>query len=140
MPFTVDQLRRIHDRTDGNCHICGKKTYFNNYGKFGARGAWEVEHSVCKANGGTSHGNNLYAAHISCNRSKGTCTSRTARSHNGRSRAPLSKDRKDNLQTANTAGGAAVGALIGTAFGPGGTLLGALVGGLLGNSIDPETR
>jgi 5-methylcytosine-specific restriction endonuclease McrA len=37
----------------------------------GERGVWEVEHSVARAKCGSNHGNNLYAACITCNRSKG---------------------------------------------------------------------
>jgi 5-methylcytosine-specific restriction endonuclease McrA len=52
------------------------KLAFTNYGKRGARAAWEVDHSRAKANGGTDHLNNLMPACIPCNREKGTLTSR----------------------------------------------------------------
>jgi 5-methylcytosine-specific restriction endonuclease McrA len=70
------QLRAIYDRTEGQCHNCRKRLTFRNYGLFGKRGAWEIEHSVAQARGGTDHGNNLFAACISCNRSKGDSSSR----------------------------------------------------------------
>ena len=80
MVFTDDQLDAIYDRTSGYCHICRKKLAFKNYGKLGQRGAWEVEHSRAQAKGGTDRLNNLYPACITCNRRKGTRTTRTLRS------------------------------------------------------------
>jgi 5-methylcytosine-specific restriction endonuclease McrA len=83
-----NRKREIYDRTGGYCHICGKKVYFTNYGKFGERGAWEVEHSNARANGGTDRLNNLYAACISCNRAKGVQSTQSARAPHGRTSAP----------------------------------------------------
>src|SRR6266481_309133 len=68
--YMREQLRRIYDKTNGSCHLCGKKLAFTNYGEVGARAAWEVEHSIPLANGGTHHGNNLFASCVPCNRSK----------------------------------------------------------------------
>lgn len=139
MPYANDQLVRIFDRTDGKCHICWKKLCFSNYGKFGSRGAWEVEHSNPRCNGGTDHGNNLYSAHITCNREKGSVTSRTARRWNERTKAPLSKQRKDEIRSNNRFGGGAVGAIAGAAIaGPAGLVLGALLGTLVGDGIPLE--
>lgn len=45
MPYSRSQLRRIYDRTSGYCHLCHKKLAFTNYGRYGAKGVWEVEHS-----------------------------------------------------------------------------------------------
>ena len=70
--FTDKKLNAIYDRSRGYCHICGKKLAFINYGNFGKRGAWEVDHSKPRVKGGTDHPNNLYPACISCNRSKGS--------------------------------------------------------------------
>ncbi|HTD25207.1 MAG TPA: hypothetical protein VK738_21340 [Terriglobales bacterium] len=134
------ELQRIFDRTDGHCHICWKKLCFNNYGDFGSRGCWEVEHSIARANGGTCHGNNKYAACISCNRSKGTNSSRLARLLNGRTRAPLSRSKKEKIRKDNTVGGSFLGGLAGAFLGPGGILLGAILGGVIGNSIKPEAK
>jgi len=47
-----------------------------------------VQNSDMKLPTGTDHGNNLYAAHIRCNREKGTVAPRTARRWYGRTRAP----------------------------------------------------
>lgn len=95
MKFSDEQLEAIFDKTDGDCHICRKRLAFSNYGQFGRRGAWEVEHSNARANGGTHSLNNLYAAHIRCNRSKGKCSTRSARARHGYRCAPLSQKRKE---------------------------------------------
>lgn len=70
MAWTNDQLNAIYDKTNGTCRYCGKRLSFANYGQQGERGAWEVDHSRSRANGGTDHGNNLFAACIDCNRDK----------------------------------------------------------------------
>ncbi len=90
MGFTDEELNYIYDRISGYCHICRKKLAFKNYGLFGARSAWEVEHSNPKSRGGTNHLNNLYAACIPCNRSKNNLSTRTARAAYGNRKAPLS--------------------------------------------------
>lgn len=113
MPYDTETLRRIYDRTAGRCHLCGKQVCFNNYGDPEGRGGWEVEHSTPRAKGGTDHGNNRYPAHISCNRAKGTLTSRTVRAWHGRTRAPLSKERQEAVRESNALAGAALGALAG---------------------------
>ena|SRR5947207_7815542 len=132
--YSDEQLLRIYDRTSGYCHICRKKLSYTNYGRPGTRGSWEVEHSVARANGGSNHGNNLYAACITCNRSKGAMTTRSARAANGRTCAPLSRKARAAKRGEHTVLGAGVGALVGTALGPGGPLLVGLIGALIGNS------
>lgn len=94
MAYSNELLNKIYDRTDGYCHLCGKKLSFVNYGKCGRKGVWQVEHSRAKANGGTNHPNNLFAACTRCNQEKGIVTTRTARGWNGRTKAPLSKVKK----------------------------------------------
>lgn len=138
MAYNDEELSRIYDRTTGYCHLCGRKMCFTNYGRVGARGAWEVEHSKPRAHGGTDHGNNLYGAHIVCNRQKSAVTTRTARSWHGRTRAPLSRDKRAEVKGWNTAGGAAIGGLLGAVAGPVGLLLGALGGAAIGKSIKPH--
>src|SRR5439155_18112959 len=71
MSFSDETRSRIYDRTGGNCHLCGKKLSFQHYGIVGARGAWEVEHSIPQSLGGTDHLNNLYAACIACDSREG---------------------------------------------------------------------
>lgn len=73
MNYGDEELKDIYDRTSGYCHLCHRKMSLSNYGRPGARGAWEIEHSRPRVKGGTDHGNNLYGAHIKCNRAKGTC-------------------------------------------------------------------
>lgn len=68
--YLSERLRRIYDKTDGNCHLCRGSLAFSNYGNLGSRGAWEVDHSIPKAKDGTDNLNNLFPAHTSCNRSK----------------------------------------------------------------------
>ncbi len=139
MAYTDETLSAIYDRTSGYCHICGKKLAFTNYGKPGARGAWEVEHSVARANGGTDRLNNLYAACIPCNREKRDGSTRTARAHNGRTRAPLSRERRGAAKTRNALAGGAAGAILGGRFfGPAGALIGGLIGAAVGKSAKVE--
>jgi 5-methylcytosine-specific restriction endonuclease McrA len=140
MRYTDDDLRWIYDRTSGKCHLCHKMLAYTNYGRFGARGAWEVEHSNARARGGTDSLVNLYAAHISCNRSKGTATTRAARGWHGRSKAPLSRERRRQVRTSNTVGAAAVGVVTGAAVaGAPGAVIGGLAGLVFGSEIDPDS-
>jgi hypothetical protein len=139
MPFTDEQLSRIFERTDGRCHICGRKLCFSNYGQFWRRGDWEVEHSKPRCNGGSDRLCNLYAAHISCNREKGAMATRTVRAWNGRTKAPLSKQRKEEVRNDNRLGWGSVGALTGgVIFGPPGFVLGGILGAMVGDGIEPE--
>jgi len=109
MRYSNEKLNDIFDKTDGQCHICHSVLCFSNYGEFDARGSWEVEHSTAKANGGTHHLNNLYPACIRCNREKGTCDTRTARSWYGNTRAPHSRTRKQKINQENYIAGAFIG-------------------------------
>ena len=139
MRYSTDQLNAIFDRTDGCCHLCGKKLCFSNYGQYGKRGAWEVEHSKARCNGGSDRLANLYAAHISCNREKGTMTTRTVRAWNNRAKAPLSRERKEQIRTNNRWGWGTAGALSGAALaGQAGFVIGGLIGTLLGDDINPQ--
>jgi hypothetical protein len=137
MPYSEIQLRAIYDRTDGRCHLCHKRVAFIGYGSCSARGSWEVEHSRPRVYGGTDHGNNLKPSCIRCNRSKGSYTTRTARSWNGVSRAPLSKARKAALRDEYTTNGGIIGAAIGIAAGLPGIVAGAVIGTLIGSDIKP---
>jgi 5-methylcytosine-specific restriction endonuclease McrA len=138
MAFDEDRLKKIYARTDGYCHICCKKLSFANYAQSEQKGAWEVEHSRPRAKGGTDHLNNLYPACISCNRDKGTITSKTARAWNGRKKAPLSKTNKRRVKADNAVASGIVGGLIGLVFGPWGSVAGASIGAKLGHSVDPN--
>ena len=139
MAFDQETLNRIFERTDGNCHLCRKKLAFSNYGRAGARGAWEVEHSKARVRGGTDHLNNLYAAHIRCNRIKSDGHTKTARAVHGYRAAPLSKAAKQR----NGIEGGVLGAALGFLLVPPqlkivAMLLGAVVGAGLGSESEPD--
>jgi 5-methylcytosine-specific restriction endonuclease McrA len=68
--WSEEQKDYIFHKTDGCCHLCGKKLARKNYAQKDERGCWEVEHSKSIANGGTDHLNNLFPACIPCNREK----------------------------------------------------------------------
>src|SRR5215213_669055 len=139
MGYSNERLERAFDRTSGHCHICGGRLSFCNYGVFGARGAWEVEHSIPKCEGGTDHLNNLYAAHISCNRGKQVTCTRKARAQYGRKKAPLSVRKRREAKVRNATAGAFLGGIVGTAIaGPWGLLAGALIGAQKGHGRNPD--
>jgi 5-methylcytosine-specific restriction endonuclease McrA len=139
MAYDENALRKIYNRTSGYCHICKKKLSFKNYGKIDKKSPWEVEHSRPRSRGGSDHLNNLYASCISCNKKKGTFTSRTARSWNNRRDAPLSKVKRKEAKCSNAiVGGVAGSIIIGIAGGPVGAFVGAALGGKIGYDVDPD--
>lgn len=139
MPYDDEQLDRVLARTGGKCHLCRKRLSRSNYGKVGRRGAWEIDHSKPRARGGSDHGNNLFAACITCNRSKGAQSSRTARARRGFSRAPLSERERAAAIRENAVvlglGGVIIGALL---WGASGGLWLGIAGALVGAQSDPE--
>jgi len=126
-----DRLKTIFAKTDGKCHLSGQDLIFSNYGIVGARGAWEIEHSVPKSRGGTDHLNNLFPASISANRAKGNGTTRAARVGYGLTRAPLSEQRKEEVRQSNAWKGLGLG-LLGIPLGPIGVGLLATIGAFIG--------
>ena len=139
MRFTKEQLDQIYRKTSGYCHICHTKLSRKNYGQDGERGAWHVEHSVPRAKGGTDHLNNLKPACISCNLDKSATTTRTARGWNGKTRAPLSVEKRNQAKSENALLGAVGGGVVGFAVaGPIGAAIGALAGGHFGASENPD--
>lgn len=138
MAYDEEQKDVIFARTDGQCHICRKKLARKNYAQFGARGAWEVEHSNAKANGGTDRLNNLYPACISCNRSKGKMSTRSARQRHGNKAAPYSAARKKQNALWWGAGGALAGRVLLAPLGPLGIVAGGLLGAIVGEAIEPD--
>lgn len=114
MGHTDEDLTDIFERTDGRCHLCFVRLAFSNYGRFGERGAWEVEHSNPRANGGTDRLNNLYAACISCNRAKGTRPTRAVRGWRGYGAAPYSTAKRRSVRWGNAFLGALIGYLAGS--------------------------
>lgn len=138
MAYDKITLRKIYDRTTGYCHICKKKLSYKNYNRKGEKGAWEVEHSRPRSKGGSDRLNNLYASCISCNRKKGTFTSRTARSWNNRRKAPLSKVKRKEVKYTNAMLGGIAGLRIGLYVNPIVGLVGAAIGGKIGYDVDPD--
>lgn len=136
MAYCQEDLRIIFRKTDGRCHICWKDLKRSSYGQ---PGGWEVEHSNPRCNGGTDRLCNLFPSHIRCNREKGTKSTRTARSWNGKTKAPISRVKKKEIRSKNRWGWGTAGALLlGLVAGPGGAVLGGLAGVALGDSINPE--
>jgi hypothetical protein len=82
--------------------------------------------------------NNLFAACISCNRRKGTHTTRTARAKHGKTKAPLSAKKRRSARQENAVLGGLAGAAIGAIFGPVGAAAGAAVGAHLGHKKNPD--
>lgn len=83
MRYDRDRLNAIYDKTGGYCHLCNKKLSFINHGRHGSKGAWQVDHSKARANGGTNHMNNLFPSCIPCNIEKGTLHKTTIRRRKG---------------------------------------------------------
>lgn len=138
MKYDAKQLERIFSKSNGRCHLCRCELRFHNYGNSNVRGAWEVEHSIPRAKGGTDHLNNLYAACISCNRSKGSSTTRSARAKNGFRSAPFSKKQKVN----NALTGGVIGALsllfVPPHFRVVAAVVGTAVGAIIGHEVEPD--
>ncbi len=139
MKLTKEQLDQIYRKTSGYCHLCHSKLSQKNHGQHGMRGAWHVEHSVPRAKGGTDHLNNLKPACISCNFDKGTQATRTARGRNGKTRAPLSAEKRKQAKNENMLLGILGGGLAGLAVGgPIGATIGAIAGGNLAGAQNPD--
>jgi 5-methylcytosine-specific restriction endonuclease McrA len=139
MKYTKAQLDQIYRKTSGYCHVCHKKLSRKNHGRYNERGAWHVDHSVPRANGGTNHSNNLEPACISCNLDKSAATTRTARGWKGKVRAPLSVETRKQVRSENALLGAAGGGMVGFALaGPVGAAIGALAVGHLAGSSNPD--
>ena len=111
MGWTEEHKVAALERTGWRCHVCHQPHDLAGYGV-----TWEMDHSVPLARGGHDHANNRYVACVSCNRSKGTRSSRSARLDHGYTRAPLPTDQRVQL---------AIG------YGIIGGLISAIVGGVL---------
>lgn len=83
------EIRLIYSKTDGCCHLCGKKHRLSDYAA-----TWQREHHVPRANGGSDHVRNLYVACVKCNQIKGTLPSKVVRRWMGLNRIPLSRQTK----------------------------------------------
>lgn len=74
MSLINSQLDEIFKKTDGKCRCCRKCLTRKNHGKVGARGAWQVDHSVSRKKKGSNSMRNLYPMCIDCNQKKGKRT------------------------------------------------------------------
>lgn len=71
MGYSDFALNYIYHKTDGCCSICGKKLAFRNYARLEAKGAWAVDNSMSRKEGGGNYLENLFPVCVSCNQSKG---------------------------------------------------------------------
>lgn len=115
--FDNEARRTVFEKSNGRCHLCLRSLAFSNYGNHGTRGAWEIDHSRPRSQGGTDHLNNLYAAHTTCNRAKQARSSASVRRENGHSRPPMSAAAMEKLKADDAWTGALAGALLGVRFG-----------------------
>lgn len=117
MKVTPELKRAVYARSGGDCHICHDPVGPRSYGRLESPLGWEIDHSVPRSRGGTDRLNNLYPAHIDCNRSKGAKSTRTARRAFGYGAAPLSlAQRAEARQLAllvGVGGGGAIGYWLG---------------------------
>lgn len=138
MKYTKAQLRQIYRKTNGRCHLTGKRIVFKHYGLAGNRGAWEVDHSRPRSFGGADHGNNLYPSCLIANRSKGNQSTVSFRRRHGLSKAPLSHAKIAKIKEERAVAGFVSGALIGLRVGPLGALIGGVIGAIVGDSMGVE--
>jgi 5-methylcytosine-specific restriction endonuclease McrA len=138
MVFDDETLKAILDRTSGKCHICHKKLSPSNYGIIGEKGAWEVEHSVPRSRGGTDHMNNLFPACISCNRSKRDGSTRSARAHFDKRRAPLSRAKREQAKADNALGYGILFLALGAFGGPAVAVIAGTIGAAIGYDQNPD--
>ena len=113
MQTNEELIRAVLSRTDGKCHICHQSVGRRSYARMHSPLGWEFDHSVPRSRGGSDRLNNLYAAHIGCNRRKGANSTRRTRRGHGYTAAPLSTTRRQAYQTNAIVIGAAGGGLLG---------------------------
>lgn len=87
------EIKSIYSKTDGCCHLCGKKHRLSDYAI-----TWQREHHIPKAKGGSDNLGNLFVACVGCNQLKGTLSSKTVRRWMGLSRIPLSRSAKIKIR------------------------------------------
>lgn len=132
--FDDEKKLKVYEKTDGYCHLCNKRVIKKNYGVIGARGAWEIDHSIPVSKGGSNHMNNYQPACISCNRQKGNTSTKSARLSKGLTAVPKSKKYKAELRKKKILVRAGAGATVGMGFGLIGSIIGAVTGALIGAS------
>jgi len=90
MPFDLETIELVFEKSNGKCHYCGKQLSWQNHGRRDARGGWEIDHLKPRSRGGSDHLNNLVAACWTCNLDKSDFSSRTFK----RFAEPLKQERK----------------------------------------------
>jgi len=72
MQYSEEDLKRIYNKTNGNCTFCEIKLSYTNYGSKNicAKGAWEVDHGNPESKGGADDFRNFQPACSLCNREK----------------------------------------------------------------------
>lgn len=113
MNVTTELKHAVYARSGGDCHICHEPVGPRSYGRLHSPRGWEIDHSVPRSKGGTDRLNNLYPAHIDCNRSKGAKSTRAARRAFGYSSAPMSLEQRAAVRRIALATGITGGGLVG---------------------------
>ena len=138
MTYSQQELNAIFEKTNGRCHICRGILARKNYSIVRTLGAWEVDHSIPQAEGGTDCFSNLFPACIVCNRSKQHSSTKTARGKHNFHSSPLSKKKKtDNTWLGSAIGGTAGWFLL-APLGPFGIAIGTLSGMVIGYLYEPK--
>ena len=68
--YSNERREEVFDYGRGKCACCRKQLAFSNYGEFGTRAAWEIDHRVPLSKGGSDNLRNLQPMCIPCNRAK----------------------------------------------------------------------
>jgi hypothetical protein len=104
-------LQKLHDKTDGRCHLCHQEVDLVFYGRPGSFGVdtVNVDHLVPQAHGGPDDHWNLRLAHATCNQLRGTAAAEDVRlALTGTADEPFGTVEKNLLSLA--VGGVAYGA------------------------------
>lgn len=96
MRYSNEDLTYIADKTNDHCHLCNGKFIYSHYGRLDKATGWEVDHSKARSKGGSEKLSNKLPAHVRCNRSKGTRSTRDYRRIYGFTKKPKSKVQVQN--------------------------------------------
>ena len=67
MGLDTESHTAAFERSGSRCMHCGKQLSRSNHGRGSGRGAYETDHRMPRARGGTDHGRNLIAICAECN-------------------------------------------------------------------------
>jgi 5-methylcytosine-specific restriction endonuclease McrA len=70
MGFNDALINAVYDMTDGYCYYCGKRLSYHNYGRVGAKGAWEIDYFIPYSRNGAHQLRNFVPACVNCNTTK----------------------------------------------------------------------